>query len=434
MSERFRRILLVMFLAVGLAGAGWLAAPRLVNLLPGRIKQRIPHELLALVETPLPTALPAPAVTSAPIRITIPALPTETVTAVPPTFTPQPTNQPTNTPTPTITPTPSPTPLPPSAIIEGVHNIPQKFNNCGPANLSLTLAFYGQKVNQLDIAGQIKPNYDDRNVSPEELAAYVNDETLLRAQVYSGGSLALLKQLIAAGFPVIVEKGLLPSEWEGWMGHYLTVYGYDDATQEFISMDTYLGPWDGGHHTDSYETMAEYWRHFNYTFVLVYPPKRETAVTTLLTTHYTDPLLMWQHAAQTAQKETDLQPDDAFAWFNLGTSLTHLGQLTDQPEFYENATAAFDRARTIGLPRRMLWYQFQPYVAYLAVGRPEDVLTLATATETSEGGRNVEETFLYVGHAYLAAGNISQAKAAYRQALQLNPNFEAAQQALAELN
>lgn len=433
MNKRLRSIFLVIILATGLAGTGWLAAPRLMGLLPGRIKQRIPHELLALVETPLPTALPAPAVTTAPIQITIPALPTATVTAVAATPTSQPTDQPTNTPTPTIMPTPSPTPLPSSAVIKGVTNIPQKFNNCGPANLSLTLAFYGHEVNQLDIAALLKPNYDDRNVSPQELAAYVNNETPLRAQVYSGGDLALLKRLIATGFPVIVEKGLLPSEWEGWMGHYLTVYGYDDATQEFMSMDTYLGPWDGGAHTDSYETMAGYWRHFNYTFVLVYPMERETAVHTLLTPQYTDPVIMWQNAAQTAQTETNARPDDAFAWFNLGASLTQLGQLTDQAEFYENAAAAFDRARTIGLPRRMLWYQFQPYVAYLAVGRHEDVLALATATEVSEGGRNVEETFLYVGQAYLAAGNISQAKIAYNQAIKLNPNFAAARLALAEI-
>lgn len=434
MAKRLRIGFLLIVFAIGLAGAGWLAAPRLMGLLPGRIKQRIPHELLALVETPLPTALPAPAVTTAPIRITIPAVPTATVTAVAATATPQPTDQPTHTPTPTLSPTPSATPLPSSAIIEGVVNIPQKFNNCGPANLSLTLAFYGHEVNQLDIAEQVKPNYDDRNVSPQELAAYVNDETLLQAEVFSGGNLAMLKQLISAGFPVIVEKGLLPSEWEGWMGHYLTVYGYDDAAQEFISMDTYLGPWDGGYHSDSYETMADYWRHFNYTFVLVYPPERETAVHTLLTPQYTDPVVMWQNAAQTAQAETNARPDDAFAWFNLGTSLTHLGQLTEQIDFYENAAAAFDRARTIGLPRRMLWYQFQPYAAYLAVGRHEDVLTLATATEVSEGGRNVEETFLYVGHAYLAAGNVNQARIAYNQAIQLNPNFLEARAALAKMD
>lgn len=110
MDKRLRSIFLVMTLAIGLAGVGWLAAPRLVNLLPGRVRQRIPHELLALVETPLPTALPAPDVTAAPIRITIPALPTATATIMAVTPTSQPTDQPTNTPTSTATPIPSPHP------------------------------------------------------------------------------------------------------------------------------------------------------------------------------------------------------------------------------------------------------------------------------------------------------------------------------------
>ncbi len=435
MDKRSLRGFLIIAIITGLAGASWLAAPRLVNLLPGRIQQRIPHEWLALVQTPLPTALPAPQGTAVavPIHIAIPALPTATsAPTLPPTNTPEAkaTAVPTITPSPTLTPTPSPTPLPVAFQIEGINNTPQKFNNCGPANLSLTLAFHGVEINQLDIGAALKPNYDDRNVSPHEMAAYVNEQTPLRAAIFSGGDLALLKKLVAAGFPVIIEKGLLPSEWEGWMGHYLTVYGYDDAAQEFISMDTYLGPWDGGVHSDSYETMAEFWGHFNYTFVLVYPAERETAVHTLLTTRFTDPLLMWQQAAQTAQTEIDAAPDDAFAWFNLGTSLTHLGKLSDQPEFYANAAAAFDQARILGLPRRMLWYQFEMYEAYLANGRFQDIFTLATANEISEGGRNVEETYLYLGHAHLAAGDMTNAKIAYGRALELNPNFTQAQQAL----
>ena len=49
---------------------------------------------------------------------------------------------------------------------------------------------------------------------------YVNNETSLQARFFVGGSLELLKQLLAAGYPVIIEKGLYPNAWEGWMGHY----------------------------------------------------------------------------------------------------------------------------------------------------------------------------------------------------------------------
>ncbi|MCP4428347.1 MAG: hypothetical protein GY803_27990 [Chloroflexi bacterium] len=438
--KRFRQRLWVGLPLIGLAAIlgviSWRALPRLVDALPGQIRHRLPPEWLALVQTPLPTALPAPPITTVPTYIPIPALPTPTVTAtatitaVP---TAQPTNQPTATPTTIPTATPSPTSLPAATQIEGLTVIPQKFNNCGSANLSLTLAFYGHEADQLDIAAVLKPNYDDRNVSPHELAAFVNEQTPLRADVYSGGDPDLLKRLIAAGFPVIVEKGLFPNEHEGWMGHYLTVYGYDDAAQEFISMDTFLGPWDGSGRADSYETMTEFWSHFNYLFLLVYPPERETAVQTILNPDIGDPTTMWRRAAQIAQTNINANPDNAFAWFNLGTNLTHLGELTDQPEFYANAAAAFDAARLIGLPRRMLWYQFEMYEAYLANGRYQDILTLVSAVEISEGGRNVEETFLYLGHAHLAADNTAAAQTAYARALDLNPNFTPARQALEQM-
>ena len=38
------------------------------------------------------------------------------------------------------------------------------------------------------------------------------------------------------------------------------------------------------------------------------------------------------------------------------------------------AASAFDEARRIGLPYRMLWYQFGPFEAYLRVGRYQDVI------------------------------------------------------------
>ena len=119
-----------------------------------------------------------------------------------------------------------------------------------------------------------------------------------------------------------------------------------------------------------------------------------------------------------------LDNSNAFAWFNLGTNLTRLGELTAEEEYFENAALAFDRAREIGLPWRMLWYQFAPYTAYIGVGRFDEVLALTLSAQ------DVEETHLYRGHALLATGNPVAAEAAYRKALQLNPNFKPAEEAL----
>lgn len=428
-----------------------LVLPSLTRMLPGEIRVRLARipigaALLDLGTTPMPTALPAPANVSINARITIPPLvvpaltPTIRATAVQSEPTVQieatetaattsllPTNTPTATPSPTLAPTPEP--LPTQVRIEGVTIMPQGFNNCGPANLTINLNFYGNPTTQAEAAAFLKPNREDRNVSPWQMVDYVNEQTDMRAFIASGGDLELLKRLLAAGFPVVIEKGYeLPRE--GWLGHYLTIFGYDDETGEMVSMDTNLGPWDGSGRYDTYEEVEHYWQQFNYTFFVVYSPEKEQQLYAILGTDMLEPALMWQNAAQKAQAEIDDDPQNAFAWFNLGSSLTRLGELTGDSAYYENGAAAFDQARTLGIPPRIVWYQFRPYIAYMKVGRYQDMLDLAEVTLETQGGRNVEETYLYQGHALALTGDGPGAVVSYQQALRLNENFYPAQWAL----
>lgn len=435
------RVVLLGLLGILLLGSvvGYFAYPRLILAAYDRFPAAVPDELLFLVATPLPTALPAPTAVADSEQLAViseqlaalEAVPTATATAtVQPTFTPLATTL-GQTAVPTAAPTQSDTPMPPAlpplptaVRLENISVIPQEFNNCGPANLTITLGYHGYETNQLDVGGAIKPNYYDRNVSPWEMVDYVNTNTPLRAQYFVGGDMTLLKQLLAAGFPVIIEKGLYPNAWEGWMGHYLTLVGYDEASQEFIGLDTFLGPWDSSGRRDSYDTIEEFWQQFNHTFILLYSPEQEAEILTLLPPHLQDEVMMWQATAVSNQALTDEEPDNPYVWFNLGSSLTHLARLTDDTTLYASAAAAFDQARTIGLPWRMLWYQFEPYEAYLANGRIEDVFALSDAILTTEGGQNVEETYLYRSQAFQALGDEAAANAALSLALQLNPNLQ----------
>jgi tetratricopeptide (TPR) repeat protein len=334
---------------------------------------------------------------------------------------------PTNTATPTSTP-------PTTAHINGLRIIAQTFSNCGPANLAMVLNYYGHAVSQAEVGGLLKPIREDSNVSPWELVDYTNQQTPLRAGYFTAGDIDLLKRLIAAGFPVIVEKGYRPAEWLGWMGHYLTLIGYNDADRTFTALDTYLGPWDSSGSTISYANLLAYWQHFNYTFIVVYPPADADRVAALLGPKLLDRERMWRQAEQRARSATAADPENLFAWFNLGSSLTRLGQLTGEQPYFDEAAAAFDQARSLGFPRRMLWYQFDIYEAYLAVGRYEDVIKLANRTIAGAEDRLLEESFLYRGHAYLAQGNTAQARLDYRQALAANPNAAAVQAALENLS
>jgi tetratricopeptide (TPR) repeat protein len=80
----------------------------------------------------------------------------------------------------------------------------------------------------------------------------------------------------------------------------------------------------------------------------------------------------------------------------------------------------FDEAFRLGLPFRMLWYQFGPYEAYYHVGRYRDVITLAD--DTAESTEEVEETNMWRGLAYAALGRTADALEQFEIALRFNPN------------
>ena len=381
-------------------------------------------DIAALLEVELPTLAP----TLAPPTIT------PTFTAVPPTVEtavaesePEPTPiPPTETALPTNTPTPEPLPL--SVILEGMGVIRQTFNNCGPANLTQVMNWHGSDVSQTDVASFLKSNIEDRNVSPWQIVDYVNEETFgaYEAAAFSGGTLEMVKTLIANEVPVVLEKGYqLPDS--GWWGHYLTIFGYDDDTELFHTQDSFLGPWDGSGRLETYEDIDFFWQQFNYTFYIVYEPSQRELVNSILGPELLDPFTMWTNAAARAEIERQSDPENAFIWYNLGTSLTRLGELTGDQQYYTAGAQAFDEAREIGLPPRMLWYQFRPYYAYNKVGRLQDVIDLADATLATQGGRNVEETYWHKGHALAGQGDVIGARDAYAQALEINSTFYPAQ-------
>jgi hypothetical protein len=55
---------------------------------------------------------------------------------------------------------------------------------------------------------------------PYEMTDYVETQTDLKVMSRVGGRLDLLKRFVAAGFPVIIEKGFEGPKFDGWMGHY----------------------------------------------------------------------------------------------------------------------------------------------------------------------------------------------------------------------
>lgn len=291
----------------------------------------------------------------------------------------------------------------------------QTWNNCGPATVTTNMSYFGRTETQADAAQLLKPNRDDKNVSPYELAAYARS-TGLEAIVRQGGTVDQLKMFLSNGLPVLAETWLI-HDGDG-LGHYRLVIGYNDATGQFDTFDTLNGP----HFKVDYNRFEADWRVFNSLYLIVYPPEQAQTVAAIIGEDMDDARMYSRILAQ-AQAEAAANPNDAIAYFNQGEVLTRLGR-------FQEATAAFDRARAIGLHWRRLWYQFTPFEAYYATGRFQDVLDLTEATLEGTGG--LEEAYYYRGLALLATGQPG-AEEAFQAALEYNPLFTPAADALNRL-
>jgi hypothetical protein len=376
------------------------------------------------------------------------------------TLTPAPTTVPTELPTPTITPTPPPA----SVILPNITFVDQmnRYNYCGPSNLAMALAYWGWKgesgstmAPRDQIGAIIKPGVDnpdlsfiergktDVNVMPYEMVDYVNERTTLKALFRYGGDNDLLKRLIAAGFPVITEKGiyepLLPDHSVQWGGHYSFTTGYDDSQTQFIWQDSYLPEPNsvGKNSRTSYADYLSYWRSFNYIFIIVYPADREQDLFRVLGP-WVDQFWASQHALDIANQEIQSQTltgnDLFFAMFNRVTSLVNL-----QNPDYGPAAAAFDEANLfynnqlvpIGdkrIPWRIMWYQTGPYYAYYYSGRYQDVIDLANNNldRIQRLGESLEESLFWRARAEYALGESNSAYDDMRQALYYHPGFQPA--------
>ena len=281
----------------------------------------------------------------------------------------------------------------------------QKLNNCGPTTTAMFLSYFGIHVTQFDTAAFLKPNPRDRNVSPGEIAAYLRQQGF---EVFVGlnGDIALLERLLQAGFPVIVEQWL---QYDGGMGHYRVVRGFDRTKQEILFNDSFLGP-------DIWFTYADFlrdWAYYNNLYIVAYRPEQTDLVRSIIGEDW-EPAAMWTRLASDMEARVAQTPDDALAWYGLGEARLRLGDPQGAVEAYEQAIA-------IGLPFRYLWYRYGYLEALNLVGHYEKVLQVSDEILAS---MEMSEDIRYQRAVALKAlGRIDEARAELEKALEEHPGF-----------
>ena len=153
-------------------------------------------------------------------------------------------------------------------------NIQQTWNNCGPATVAEVLAYWGIAKTQGQVQSVLRVDGPSAGMTPYGIPTYAQSLGL-RTLSGVGGSAALVKGLIAGGFPVIVHQVVSLADLTG---HWRPIEAYDDLRAVFVASDPYLGP----DHAIGYGDFARIWALRGQAFAVLYPASHQAAVSSIV--------------------------------------------------------------------------------------------------------------------------------------------------------
>jgi ABC-type bacteriocin/lantibiotic exporter with double-glycine peptidase domain len=144
-------------------------------------------------------------------------------------------------------------------VIENVPFIKQKGNFCGPAAMASVMRFYGQNIDQEEIAKRV--------YTPELRGALISDmENFAREMGYKAetrnGDLNTLISIINEGTPPIVLVDL--GKWFVSFPHYYVVYGYNKSKKRFLLHTGFKGAQEMG-----FSELDREWKKMNRLLLIV---------------------------------------------------------------------------------------------------------------------------------------------------------------------
>jgi tetratricopeptide (TPR) repeat protein len=230
----------------------------------------------------------------------------------------------------------------------------------------MALSYYGQQVSQQTLGRELRPyqnsagDNDDKSVTLAELAERASE---FGFQTYHrpAGDMELIEQFIAHDIPVITRTWLTPGED---IGHYRVVKGYDRERELLVQDDSLQGK----NLEYTYEDFNELWEAFNHEFVVLISADKVRVAEQILGERV-DTQSAWRLALERAQSQEHTEPSNPYARFNQLVAHYYLEEYEQTVDIYEDVADE--------LPRRMLWYQIEPILAYYRMGEHDTVLNMS---------------------------------------------------------
>jgi hypothetical protein len=219
-------------------------------------------------------------------------------------------------------------------------NIPQTWNNCGPAAIAEVLAYWGISRTQAQVQAVLRVDGPSAGMTPYGVPSFARSVGL-RALSGVGGTETLVKELIVAGFPVIVHQVVSLADL---VGHWRPIEAYDDRQGLFTVSDPYLGP----NHQIGYADFAQMWALRGQAFAVLYPASHQTRLSAVVTASrwnkiaaYTQDLaLLKAGRLDAAPAGTPASASEGYRYLGMAWDAAQLGQAAAVRSYLQSAASA----------------------------------------------------------------------------------------------
>lgn len=144
----------------------------------------------------------------------------------------------------------------------------QTYNACGPASLSMLLAYWGHQQTQAEISPLVRPS--PTSYMPVKTIAPFAAQYQLQTRVVSKASVNTVRALTANGIPVLLLTDL---ETPGKLPHWRVASGFDDTRRSLIFHDPLKG-----YISITYDDVNLLWSGHSNLMVVLFPEAQRDVV------------------------------------------------------------------------------------------------------------------------------------------------------------
>lgn len=292
--------------------------------------------------------------------------------------------------------------------INGINYVPQTWNNCAPASISMVFSKWKLSVSQGTIEKLVKTDSKDFHVSVDQIkgvSSYYNFNTT----VIRDSQINDIKAFLNSNIPVIVPIWHIREPGDE-MGHYIVINGYNDDKNIFYIQDSLLP----GEKEISIKEFDQIWRVFSRTLISIYPDNTILPVlehSTVLSITRAKDGVEFIDTDMLYTKESD---NDFFSWYNLGN-------IYFNNKMYAESAEAYTTSLEYGYPFRFFWYNSTIFESYYINGMFQKILTLSNTLLGVVS--NLEEIWYWRAKAQLGLGHNKDAVTSLNNALKYRSTY-----------